>query len=161
MLKMTDVELGLVSDISMYLFVGKGMRGGISYIAKRYSKVNNKYMKSYDDSKPNKFIPYLDANNLYGWAISQYLLYHVFKCLNEKEIDGSNVNMVSENSLHGYILDVDLEYPDELHELDNDYPWALEQIKTDHGMLSRYCSDISDQYGTKVAGVDILVPKQG
>ena len=57
----------------MHLFIGKGMRGGISYIAKKYSKVNNKYMQSYDANKPSKFITYLDASNLYGWAMSQYL----------------------------------------------------------------------------------------
>ena len=57
----------------MHLFIEKGMRGGISYIAKRYSKANNKYMQSYDAKKPSKYIIYLDANNLYGWATSQYL----------------------------------------------------------------------------------------
>ena len=69
-LKMTDVELELILDIDMYLFVEKGMRGGISYTAKSYSKANNKYMKSYDDSKrkPRKYIAYLDASNLYVWA---------------------------------------------------------------------------------------------
>ena len=56
----------------MHLFVKKGIRGGIYYIAKRYSKAN-KYMESYDSSEESKFIEYLDANNLYGWAMSQYL----------------------------------------------------------------------------------------
>ena len=60
------------------------MRGGISYIAKRYSKANNKYMKCYDEYKENKFIMYLDANNLHGWAMSQYLPYSGFKWLNQK-----------------------------------------------------------------------------
>ena len=79
MLKMTKIELELISNIGMYVFVEKGMRGGISYIAKRFSKTNNKYMKSYDDSKSSKYIMYLDANNLYGWSMSQYLLYGKFK----------------------------------------------------------------------------------
>ena len=57
----------------MYLFIEKGMRGGISYIAKRYSKANNKYMGCYDSSKESKYITYVDANNLYRWAMSQYL----------------------------------------------------------------------------------------
>ena len=69
MLKMTEIELGLISDIDMQLFIEKRMRGGMSYIAKRYSKANNKYMHSYDAKKPSKFITYLDANNLYGWAM--------------------------------------------------------------------------------------------
>ena len=66
MLKMTGVKLEKISDIDMYLFIEKGMRGGISYIAKRYSEANNKYMKNYDPKKPSKYILYLDMNNLYG-----------------------------------------------------------------------------------------------
>ena len=57
----------------MYLFIEKGLRGGISSIAKRYSEVNNKYMKNYNPTKPSKYILYLDMNNLYGWAMSRYL----------------------------------------------------------------------------------------
>ena len=63
----------------MHLFIEKGMRGGISYIAKRYSKTNNIYMECYDSSKKSKHITYLDANNLCGWAMSQYLPYSEFK----------------------------------------------------------------------------------
>ena len=70
----------------MQLFIEQGMRGGISYISKRYSKANKKYMKYYDSSEENKFIMYLDANNLYGWAMSQYLPYSEFQWLNKKEI---------------------------------------------------------------------------
>ena len=74
---MTGIELELISDIDMHLFIEKGMRGGISYIAERHSKANNKYMKCYDSSKESKYITYLDANDLYGWAMSQYLPYDV------------------------------------------------------------------------------------
>ena len=63
---MTKIELDLISDIDMYLFIEKGMRGGISYIAKRHSKANNKYMKCYNSSEESKYITYVDANNLYG-----------------------------------------------------------------------------------------------
>ena len=76
------MELELISDIEMYLFVEKGMTGGISYIVKRFSKANNKYIKSYDNSKPRKYITYLDANNLYGWAMSQYLPHSKSQLLN-------------------------------------------------------------------------------
>ena len=73
--KMTGIELELILVIDKYLSIEKGMRKGISYIAKRYGKANNnKYMQqSYDVNKPSKFSMYLDANNLYGWAMSQYL----------------------------------------------------------------------------------------
>ena len=73
MLKMTWTELELISDIDMHLFNEQGMGGGISYIAKRFSKASNKYVQLYDDKKPSKYITYLHANNLYGWAMSQYL----------------------------------------------------------------------------------------
>ena len=81
MLKMTQIELELISDINMHLFIEKGMRGGISYIAKRHSKPNNKYMENYDSSEEGVYIIYLDANNLYGWAMIQYLPYGRFKWL--------------------------------------------------------------------------------
>ena len=84
MLKMTDVELELTAEIEMYLFREKDMRRDICYIADRYSKANNKYMKSYDDSKPSKYTTYLDANSLYGWPMIPYLPYSGFKCLNKK-----------------------------------------------------------------------------
>ena len=104
MLKVTKIELDLISDIDMRLFIVKGMRGGISYIAKRHSKANNKYMKCYDNSKENKYTTYLDANNLYGWTMSQYLPYSGFKWLNRKEISDFCLNSVSESSSIGYIL---------------------------------------------------------
>ena len=72
-LKMTKRELEKISDIHKYLFIEKGLRGGISYIAKRYAKANNKYLNDYDPKKPSTIISYLDMNNLYGWAMSEYL----------------------------------------------------------------------------------------
>ena len=122
MLKITRIKLDLISDTDMHLFIERGMRGSISYIFKRSSKANNKYMKCYDSSEESKFIMYLDANNLFDWAMSQYLPYSEFKWLREREISRSSLNSISENSFVGYMLKVDLEYPDELHNLQNDYP---------------------------------------
>ena len=68
MLKMTEIELEKTSDINMHLFNEKGLRGGISYIAKSYAKANKKYMNVYDSNKSSKFITYLDMNNLHGWG---------------------------------------------------------------------------------------------
>ena len=126
MLKMAGVKLGKIFDIDMYLFIEKGLRGGISYIAKRYSKGNNKYTKNYDPKKPSKFITYLDMNNLYGWAISGYLLYGGFTWL--KNDDSFDVNSISKESRIGYILEVYLKYPDKWHVLHNDYPLASEEL---------------------------------
>ena len=81
-------------DIDMYLFTQKGLRGGISSIAKRYSEANNKYMKDYDPTKPSKYVQYLDMNNLCGWAMSSYLPYGGFKWL--KNVDNFDVNSISE-----------------------------------------------------------------
>ena len=79
MLKMTGVKLVKISDIKKYLFIEKGLRGGISYIAKRRAKANNKYMNDFDHKKPSTFIH--DMNNLYSWAMREYLPYEGFELL--------------------------------------------------------------------------------
>ena len=81
MLKMTKIELEKINDPHKYMFFEQGMRGGVSYINKRYSKANNEYCKDYDKEKPKNYIIYLDMNNLYGHAMSQYLPYADFKCV--------------------------------------------------------------------------------
>ena len=115
MLKITGVDLEKTANINMYLCIEKGLRGGISYIAKRYARANNKYIINYDPRKPSIYISNLDTSNLYGCAVSSYLLYGGFKCL--KNFDNFDVNSFSEKSPVGYILEVDLKYPDELHVL--------------------------------------------
>ena len=120
-LKMTKVELELLSDIDMLLMVEKGIRGGVSMVSTRYSKANNKYMgDKFNSSEPSKYIQYLDANNLYGAAMSRKLPTHGFKWMNDKEL------LVWRKI--PCILEVDLEYPDKLHDLHNDYPLAPERI---------------------------------
>ena len=121
-LKVTKVELELLSDMGMLLMVEKGIRGGISMISNRYGKANNKYMgKSFKDKEPSKYITYLDANNLYGWAIGKPLPTHDFKWMKPNELENW------EN--HSCIMEVDLDYPRSLHDLHSDYPLAPEQIK--------------------------------
>ena len=103
MLKMTDIKLELMTDINMYQFAEKGMRGGISYIANRYGKANNKYMEKYNEEDKSKYIMYLDANNLYGWAMSQYLPTGGFNWLNEEELNNINLGKYEEKSNGGLI----------------------------------------------------------
>ena len=79
MLKMTGIKIKKISDIDQYLFIEKRTRGGISYIAKRYAKENNKYMCDYDSNKQSTFITYLDKNILYGWTMSEYRPYSEFE----------------------------------------------------------------------------------
>ena len=89
MLKMTGVKLEKISNIEKYLLFEEVLKGGVSYITKRYAKANNKYMKNYDPKKLSEFIIYLDMNNLNGWAMSEYLTYGGFKWL--KNFDGFDV----------------------------------------------------------------------
>ena len=92
---------------------------------------------------------------------SQYLPYSGFKWLNKKEIDKFCLNSISENRSDGYILEVDLEYPDELRGLHNDYPLAPEKLEISHNILLKYCSDIANECGMKIGGVNKLVPNLG
>ena len=158
MLKMTNIKLELMTDIDMFQFIEKGLRGGISYIANRYGKANNKYMKKYDEKAPSKYIMYLDANNLYGWAMSQYLPTGRFRWMTQKQIDKIDLAKYKEDSDKGIILEVDLEYPKELHDLHNDYPLAAEKIKVTNDMLSEYCKNISDKYNISIGLVHKLIP---
>ncbi|MCG8374780.1 MAG: DNA polymerase, partial [Balneolales bacterium] len=122
-LKITKVKLELLTDSDMLLMVEKGIRGGVSMISTRYGKANNPYMGEYDPNLPTKYITYLDANNLYGWAMSKPLPTHGFRWMTNQELtDWKN---------HPCILEVDLEYPKYLHDLHNDYPLAPESIKVD------------------------------
>ena len=120
----------------MYLFIEKGFRRGISYICKGVSKANSKNMKNSDPEKLSKYITYLNENKLYGWAMSRYLPYGGFKWL--KDVDNLNVNLITESSSTGYIIEVDLEYPEELQKLHNDYPLAPEKLAISFEMLSLY-----------------------
>ena len=136
MLKMTDIKLELITEVDMFQFIEIGTPGGVSYIANRYGKANNQYMKEYHEKVPSKYIMYSDANNLYEWTLSQYLPAGGFRFLTEKEINKIDLAKYKEDSTTGVILEVDLEYPQELHNLHNDYPSAPEKMKVTKEMLS-------------------------
>ena len=158
MLKMTDIKLELMTDIDMFQFIEKGMRGGVSYICNRYGKANNKYMKTYDEKAPSKYIMYLDANNLYGWAMSQHLPTGGFKWMTKNHIDKIDLARYREDSTKGLILEVDLTYPEELHDLHNDYPLAPEKVKVGENMLSEYSKKIAKKYNISTGLVNKLIP---
>ena len=128
-LKTTGQNLELLSDYDMLMMFERGIRGGITHISKRYSEANNKYMKSYDPDKKSKFIQYLDANNLYGWAMSQNLPTHGFKWMKDLTVEKVYQILDKINSKKGYIFEVDLVYPENLWKSHNDYPLAPENIK--------------------------------
>ena len=133
--KMTGIGLELISDPNMLLMLEKGIRGGISIISNRYGEANNKYMKSFNRNKLKKFLAYLDANNLYGFAMSMKLPTHGFKWLTRGEMENIYKNQVVQVwERTPCILEVDLEYPKELHDLHNDYPFCPEKVKCENGV---------------------------
>ena len=120
-LEITEVELELLSDPDMLLMIEKGIIWGISMISNRHGKANNSYIDDeYNDKQATKYITYLDANNLYGWAMCKPLPTHGFKWMNEDELTSWKK--------HACILEVDLEYPKHLHDRHNDYPLAPERL---------------------------------
>ena len=135
-LKMTDIDLELLSDPNMLLMFEKGIRGGISIISNRYGEANNKYMgQGFNKNKPSKYLMYLDANNLYGCAMSMKLPTHGFKWLTGGEIEklfNNQVVQVWEKT--PCILEVDLEYPKPLHDKHNDYPFCPERVECKNGV---------------------------
>ena len=134
---MTDIKLELIIDIDMFQFIEKGVHGGVSYIANRYGKANNKYKKKYDEKAPSKYIMYLDA---------------------EKEINKINSAKYKEDSKKGVILEVDVEYPQELLDLHNDYPLAPEKMKVTKEMLSSRCGLTREKFNISIGQVRKLIP---
>ena len=126
--KITGIKLDLLSDMNMILFVEAGIRGGVSMISNRYGKANNKYMENYNPDEESKFITYLDTNNLYGWGMSQKLPYKNFRWIDEAKLVNFDPSLINTEDDTSYILQVDLEYPKELHKAHNDYPLAPENI---------------------------------
>ena len=136
LLKHSKVNLGLLTDPDMLLMFEKGIRGGISMISNRFGQANNKYMEEkFDSSQPTKFISYLDANNLYGWAMMKPLPVGDFKWMSPLELE--NWKEIP------CILEVDLDYPEKLHDLHNDYPLAPERLWRDR--VDKLIPNLSDK----------------
>ena len=135
MLKMTGVTLEKISDPDKYMFFEQGMRGGVSYINKRYSETSK-----------NKHILYLDMNNLYGCAMRQYLPISNFKWIKNIDKIEQKLMNIKNNSSNGYILEVNLEYPKKLHDIHNAYPLAPEKSNIPKEWLSKYCLKIASVY---------------
>ena len=135
-LKITSVELELLSDPDMLLMFERCIRGGISMISNRYGKANNKYMgESFNKNEPSKYLMYLDANNLYGTAMCNKLPTHGFKWMSGGELENLYENQVLQIwNKTPCILEVDLEYPKKMHNLHNDYPLCPEGVKCKNGV---------------------------
>ena len=133
-LKKTNIELELLTDYDMLRMVEEGIRGGICHSIHRYAKTNNKYMKNYNINEESSYIQYLDANNLYGWAMSKKLPVNGFKWLDndktaEHVINEEFIKNYNENDKKRYILEVDVKYPKTLHDLHSDLPFLPERME--------------------------------
>ena len=133
-LKKTNIELELLTDYDMLLMVEEGIRGGICHSIHRYAKANNKYMKNYNNNEESSYIQHLDANNLYGWAMSKKLPVNGFKWIDNNETAGPVINEefiknYNENDNKGYIFEADVKYPKKLHELHSDLPFLPERME--------------------------------
>ena len=132
----------------------EGIRGGNSMIAHRYAKANNPLMPDYDPSKPKSFISYIDANNLYGWAMSKKLPINSFdRVCKDMFPTGKDIMKFSFDDEFGYMFMVDLKYPKELHDYHYDYPLAVERKKVTPDMLSPFTKKVIGDLKTK--GLDV------
>ncbi|CAH0551589.1 unnamed protein product [Brassicogethes aeneus] len=144
MLKFTGCRLQILKDVDMLLFIERGIRGGVSQCCNRYAEANNKYMgDTYDPSKLSKYLMYFDVNNLYGWAMCQYLPHDGFQWL--ENLDNFDVFGVSDESPVGYILEVDLEYPQNLHDLHKDLPFCPDHVKPPNSKLSKLMTTLTNK----------------
>ena len=156
LLKKTGVELELLTDLDMHLFIERGMRGGITMVGKRYAKANNPLVEGYNPAEPTNYITYLDANNLYGWEMSQNLPksgFHWKRVMpTEEEIKKKGADVKK-----GWILEVDLEYPEELHDMHNDYPLAPEKKVTEPWKMSEYQRQLMADLGLEPPNTEKLL----
>ena len=134
MLKKTKITLDLVHDQDMYEMIGKGKRGGVCQVGSKYAKANIKYMKSYNQDIISSYSMYIDANNLYGLAMSMKLPFGNLEWSNDIQ-STDNVMKYEDNDI-GYMLEVDLIYPKHLHDYHKDYPLAPEIMNVKESMVS-------------------------
>ena len=133
-LRKTGVRLELLMDPDMLLMFERGIRGGITQEVHRYASANNKYMRDlYDPNKESSYLQYLDANNLYGWAMSQPLPTSKFKWVDIKPSQGEaarvQISALTTSKIKGYLLEVNVKYPTDLHDSHNDLPFMCDKMK--------------------------------
>lgn len=146
MLLQTGVKLDLLDDIEMYEMIERGIRGGIAQCSLRHAKANNKYIPGYDKSKPSTYLIYLDCTNLYGYAMMKKMPVSEFRFLRAEEIEKLDVLSISDDADFGYILEVDLYYPDHLHSAHSDLPFAPEKHIPLGGKNKKLIANLYDKF---------------
>jgi len=158
MLKFTKVELQLLTDREMHDIVDKGTRGGVCCISHKHSVANNEYIpESFDPANPSSFIMYLDMNNLYGTAMVEALPEKEFDFLLAEQVDTFDFMSVPDDAPEGYILEVDIQYPDNLHDVHSDYPLCPEANFIDPSDLSPYTISLANKLKYKPSRCQKLV----
>lgn len=146
MLLKTNIKLELISELEIVRFIQKGIRGGICMCSTRYAIANNKYMQTYDNKLPDSFLIYIDCNNLYGYSMSLPLPMDNFRFLDSSEVAQLDILSIADDAEFGFILEVDLLYPDCLHAIHNDYPFCAEKFVPPSGKTSKLIPNLYDKY---------------
>lgn len=146
MLFHTNVKLELISDIDIYHMLERGIRGGLAQCSVRHAEASNKYLPNYDKSKQSSFLVYLDCNNLYGYAMTKKYPISEFRFLTTREIKYFNVMNITDDNDYGYILEVDLLYPDHLHKSHEDLPFAPEKFIPPGSKTEKLIASLYDKY---------------
>ena len=132
MLKKEGVELELLTDNNMLMMYENRIRGGMCNAVYRYAKANNKYMKNFDKNVPSSYLEYLDSNNIYGWTMLEKLPVSGFKWIEMNDLSTFNENFIKncdKNNDIGYILEGDVEYPENIHKLHRNLPFLPKRMK--------------------------------
>jgi len=166
MLKMTGCSLQLLYDAEMFRMLDDNLRGGVCMITKRYARANNPRMGAlYDPSKPTSYIMYWDANNLYGWAMSQPMPCGGFEWASAEEYEAIDWQSLGDDDPVGYVVECDLDYPRRLHDEHNDYPLAAEKVAITVEMVSEKQAELHRSYSFNRSSVQTklipnLLPKE-
>jgi len=146
-LKMTDVQLDLITDADQFLMIQSGIRGGLSYVSHRYAEANHPSLPYYRPEEPISNLCYWDANSLYATCMTYSLPVGDFRFLSQAETDSFDVNSISDDAPVGYVLEVDLDYPQHLHSDHAAYPLCPEHLTVEADMLSPTLEQMYDHVG--------------
>ena len=149
-LRMTKEKLEKIDNSKMHMFIEHGMRGSVCVAVKEYSKANNEECEAYDRTKKRTEIAYIDMNNLYGKAMMSYLPYPSFKWVKVTDENVKKILKLKDNASYGRFLEVDMYLLDELHDQQNDFSMAAEQLYVKDYMLSKEQREIIKLLNIKI-----------